>query len=126
MGDWAPMARGVSGSTGQRPGLVRLTTSGLLMISADIATRFRPHQRVEPLRNGNAALLGLRGTAARPATRTPSIGGGSRVAASVFLGGTLTAIGKEPPKKSAILPHHWDGDVLVIDLSGLPDATGGQ
>lgn len=36
------------------------------------------------------------------------------------------AAGKQPQRKAVELPHHWDGDVLVLDISSLPDATGGR
>jgi hypothetical protein len=125
MGDWTPIHR-VSPTTGQAPGIVRITPNGVLMISADIATRFHPHTRVQPLRNGNTALIGLRAEAGGRTTGTLAISSTSRVSIGISFGGTLRTASKTPPSRAVELPHHWDGDVLVLDLSGLPDAPGGR
>lgn len=123
MGDWTPLAR-AHPIKAQEPDVVRLTPGSVLTMSADLVTRFRPHQHVTPLRNGNSALVGLRGAEKHTAGIRLALSGVSRSSAGISFTGTLRACGKAAPRRAVDLPHHWDGDVLVLDLSGLPDATG--
>lgn len=127
MADWTP----IPGPNSQRrrrrrADWVRLHPSGLIVLSVDVVQQLGDTGHVMPLMNGRRDLIGLRGT--RPAPRSSALkltnhSGGST---SISAWNILSTAGKTRPEKPLDLPHHWDGDVLVIDLSGLTDAPGGQ
>lgn len=125
MAEWTPLDHRPKTTKGQPSNLIRLTPSAAMTISADIAMRFRPHHRVQPLMNGQPGRIGLRGVSEPLPTYSLALNGQSRTSVNISAGGIVKAAGKRLPGRVAVeIPHSWDGDVLVLDLSGLPDAEG--
>lgn len=125
MADWTPIPGANTRQRGQREhDSVRIYVSGQIAMSSDVAERFGDNGYVLPLRNGRRDVIGLRATKRQPGTSmvkisTPS--GGTRMISARNI---LNTAQKCAPESTVALPHHWDGDILVIDLSGLPDAPG--
>lgn len=125
MGDWTPMRR-VRGGVHDLTEDIRLSPQGRFWLSRRIGDAMRPNLHVLPMLNGDNSKLGVRAVPNRDGRYTllltPQSGG-----SVTFSGlGTLINLGKLPPEVITSLPHVWDDDVLVIDVSGLPDATEGQ
>jgi len=101
-----------------------------MFLSADVMERLGNPTHAVPMLNGDPDVLGIRGTD-RPvrgetlrllrANDSKRLRGPS--AARMSMKGTLDAMGKAIQALENV-PHRWDGDVLVVDLSGLPDAPG--
>lgn len=126
MGDWTPLPKFQRKGSNVRMDSVRMHRSGPIHLSPDVVERFGEAEYLLPLRNGRSDMVGLRATSPLPRTsmlKLTACSGGTR---SISGHNILTQARKSKPRAAVELPHHWDGDVLVLDLSGLPDATGGQ
>jgi len=133
MADWTPIRPARCGLDSVSP--VRIAVHGaleqcLMFLSADVMERLGNPTHAVPMLNGDPDVLGIRGTD-RPvrgetlrllrANDSKRLRGPS--AARMSMKGTLDAMGKAIQALENV-PHRWDGDVLVVDLSGLPDAPG--
>lgn len=99
--------------------VVRVLASGLVVISTDIAARLGNPSMVQFLRNGTNDMLAIRAATTRmSAYAFKSYGGAGSRAVSGWNG--LKVIGRLPSRTPVNVPYRWDGDVLVIDVSGLP------
>lgn len=128
MGDWTPISirnKVVEGTVVLAPRI----GAAQIGVAADIVARFGEATHVIPMQSDQPGVIGLRGDKRRPGVHALQlIGRNARGTASAYLSAVslLAAVGKGVTAERVILPHRWDGDILVIDLSGLPDATGGQ
>lgn len=126
MGDWTPIER-VSGRGGKATGRVMLDKAGYLRVDFDIFERLGSPARIQALKNADRSKVGLRAASeSELSVLTPSktTDGVQRV---VSLQGALTALGRDARRLTAsiVLPHTWDGDVLVLDISAVPMRDGG-
>ena len=129
MADWTPITPGGRIVLGTVTVVQRANRTPQISIAADVLQGFGDALHVVALMNGSQALIGLRGTKRGPGIPSMQLlGKNSRGTAAAFVSavGILAAAGKSSPERPTRVPHHWDGDVLVIDLSGLPDAQGGR
>ncbi len=99
---------------------VSISRGGTVYIARILLAQIGNPPHLQPLRNGNPTLLGLRaaspttgGLAVRINTDSSNFGG-SKI---------LKALGKSSPPNQTTLPHYIEDDVIVIDLSELPDRT---
>lgn len=127
MPEWKPLEVGRSPS-----GAVRLVagaaTSPVLVIPADICTAaIGSHPRVKALSDGSARVA-LKGSPPAPRTLKISNWGPSRNvaggAARISAQGALASIRKTAATGTTIIPHEIADGMLILDLSGLPDANG--
>ena len=135
MADWKPIRPGRGGRDSTNA--VRIAVHGalgqvLMFFSAEVMEKWGNPEHVVPMLNGNPSLLGIRVASGPVRGETlkllPSNQSSRKLgatAARMSAKGTLEMMGKSLQPMEHV-PHHWDGDVLVIDLSGLPDAQGGD
>ena len=104
------------------PEVVMLYSSGVLRVSSSAGQKFRPHTRVEPVLNGEPHVVGFRGVKRANDTFSLNLSSQSQSAFCISALSVLSAISKRAARNKVTLPHRWEGDVLVVDFSGLPDA----
>jgi hypothetical protein len=129
MGDWKPIPAPTAGKGRLKWDSVRVHPSKLISVSSDLLRKFGNPSHVVAVRNGRPDVIGL-----TPAVRQPHVhvlkvmnaGTIGRKAGEIASRNILRQAGKSAPNVVTDVPHHWDGDVLVLDLSGLRDAKGGQ
>lgn len=97
---------------------VRLNRNGVVVVSREIAARLGNPYRVVVLTNGAPHRFGVRAATQRKGSRTFRDYSGR--ARCVSVGTVVRELGKFW-RVQADLPHSWEDDVLVIDVSGLPD-----
>jgi hypothetical protein len=133
MGDWKPIRTwhgGVPSSAPVRIAYSRASGHAMLVLAGAVLERMGDPEYVAPMLNGSPSLVGFRAAtcAARGETlKVSKLSQGTRrfgvSSGKMSINGVLGVVGKARTAATH-LPHHWDGEVLVIDLSGLPDAPG--
>lgn len=117
MAEWTaidlPSGRRASGEM-----CLRMQRDGVFTLSASAFERLGRPERVEFLRNGTDACVGIRGTTNTDASRKIE----KRRRTVQAMGAVLLAFRKQPPRAPVSLPYRMDGDILVLDISALPDA----
>lgn len=129
MADWTTITPGGRIALGTVSIACRQDDQPFITVAADVLEGFGDATHVVSLRNGSPGMVGLRAAKRGPGVHSMKLLGKNprgTAAASVSATGILTAIGKAHPTERMLLEHRWDGDVLVLDLSGLPDAPGGR
>lgn len=132
MADWKPMGGLTLGGRRGRPSrpgvwLIAKKANPVFRFPPTVAAAFGDAGFVEPLRNGNPQLVGLRATRPAPGRTALKLSNGSERGTNTR---TLTATGilKEAGKLVRCgehqIPAVWDDGVLVLDLSGIPSRGG--
>lgn len=119
MTDWKPLP-GYTGSRTATPTPVRITSSGQIYLARDVFARMGKPEYVRPAVNGRSDVFALLPSRRGPGGGSIRVGidNGSTVRVSGM--GVLHALKRDTPHRVTTLPHSWDGDVLVIDISALP------
>lgn len=121
MADWKPLTVRRSPGFEAMAESVRMMASGKIRLGARLVDQLGQPRYVGVARNGNPCVIGLSGVERQRGLHTlklSHVSGGTR---TMNGDGILGAIGKTYPDHVTELPYSWDGDVLVLDLSGLPD-----
>jgi hypothetical protein len=96
---------------------VRLGVSGRLILSLAVVDRLGNPERVALLERGSDAMFAVR--AATPSDYSYALAVSSRHTRDVNAYTLLWSIGRLA-RQRMVLPHSWDGDVLVVDVSSVP------
>jgi hypothetical protein len=96
---------------------VRLGVSGRLILSLAVAERLGNPERVALLQGDSDEAFAVR--AATSSDYSYALAVISRSTRDVNAYTLLWSIGRLA-RERMVLPHSWDGDVLVVDVSGVP------
>lgn len=126
MSEWTPFAPTSAQTPHVNVDTVRVVASGDIILSQDIIERLGKPERVQFLTSETddqigisavpSSVLGGGYTLFRYPGASAGRGGGPRRAVRAHQ--ILWHCGRRAVRR--VLPHHFDGDVLVIDISGLP------
>lgn len=125
MGEWKPLHLGKS----RRSSVVVRSYGGAnhIVISRDLAALvFGEDKHAQVLTNGSPHVVAIRGASSSPEALKLIGWDTQRQRSQTQISGNaiLAHLGKRAEQGSHVVPHRIEDGMLVIDLSGLPDAEG--
>lgn len=122
---WTPFNPHTATRQGDIPNnLVRVNRDSSLIISPDLAQRLGEPNKVTLLTNGDPTKIGIRTYEGGPDERGYRFKKYSRTQGWMVGAHTLIWRAGKVVRAAQPLTHTWDGDVLVVDISSLPNRGG--